>query len=55
MGLGRMPCLPISSVDRSQNGSPVTESPLVTIQIGTFYCSLMTNIEMIAIFSFRMG
>lgn len=50
-----MPYLPISYINRSQNGSPVAENPLVAVQIGTFYCSSMTNIEMIATFCFQMG
>lgn len=33
----------------------MAENPLVTIQIGAFYCYLMTNIGMITTFSFHMG
>lgn len=42
------PHLPISHINGMQNGSPVLENPLVTVQIGTFYFTLMTNTEMIA-------
>lgn len=49
------PYLPISHINSTQNGSPVLENPLVTVQIGTFYFTLMTNIEMIATLRFQMG
>lgn len=49
------PYLPISHINSTQNGSPVVENPLVTVQIGTFYFTLMTNIEMIATLHFQMG
>lgn len=49
------PYLPISHINGMQNGSPVLENPLVTVQIGTFYFTLMTNIEMIATLRFQMG
>lgn len=47
--------LPISHINSTRNGSPVAENSLVTVQIGTFYFSLMTNIEMIATLLFQMG
>lgn len=50
-----MPYLPISHINSTQNGSPVAENPLVTVQIGTFYFSLITNIEVIATLRFQMG
>lgn len=54
-GVPGMPYLPISHINSTQNGSPVVENPLVTVQIGTFYFALMTNIEMIATLRFQMG
>lgn len=55
LGVQGMPYLPISHINSTQNGSPVAENSLVTVQIGTFYFSLMTNIEMIATLRFQMG
>lgn len=49
------PYLSISHINSTQNGFPVLENPLVTVQIGTFYFTLMTNIEMIATLCFQMG
>lgn len=49
------PYLPSSHINSTQNGFPVLENPLVTVQIGTFYFTLMTNIEMIATLCFQMG